>query len=329
MSETVSTSTMDLGLTTRTGHKLKDIFVSIGGCLKRFLIGFVAEMSAMEYLFIKMYHIYSFICQFFFLALCEVAVIRSKHSETERKEERMISGLTTLLFYSVFGYFVSRVREIYVNEIQRRGPTPRHSHHSSYRQYAYWICKIVIEWAKTIVIVICLREQGLNYQPNAFYNVVTFIYYICTEKITSESIEALVTLCGFTTFDSMEYLFVPIILKSTTALLSFILIGSLLNTPYGKYALLSSYFLLYLNLKDLCRNYIYPLIIEKRTYASFRMASNNDLETWDDICAVCLNKMSKARITPCNHLFHPLCLKRCLKNSLQCPLCKQNFLQTI
>lgn len=225
------------------------------------------------------------------------------------------------MFYSVFGYFVNRLREIYLNDWTR----PRRTN-NLYRDYSQWLFKIAIEWAKAIIVVVCLREQGMNYHPNVFYNVVTFLYYICTEKIFGELIEAFITYLRLDLLDALEHLYVPIILRLYTALASVGLIIYLLCTQYAKYALLSSYFLLYLNLKDLISNYIYPLMLEKQTFASFRMASMEDIEEWDDICAVCLTTMSKARITPCNHLFHPHCLKRCLKSSFQCPLCKQTFL---
>ncbi|GJQ66469.1 hypothetical protein Trydic_g4466 [Trypoxylus dichotomus] len=291
--------------------------------LKRFFLGFCAEMSAMEHMFIKMTHIYSFICQLFFMTLCEVAIIRSKLPQTyNKKDEKLITGLTTLLFYSVFGYFVNRLKEIYLNDWSR----PRRTN-NVYRDYSHWLFKVAIEWAKAIIVVICLKEQGMNYHPNAFYNIVTFAYYLCTEKIFCEIIEAATTSLNLDTLDALEYLYVPLILRTYTALSSTILILSLLRTQYARYALVSSYFLLYLNMKDLCSNYVYPLVLEKQTFASFRVASVKDIEDWDDICAVCLTTMSKARITPCNHLFHPYCLKRCLKNSFQCPLCKQTFIR--
>lgn len=259
--------------------------------------------------------------QLFFLTLCEVAIIRRK-LPAEKKDEKLITGLTTLLFYSVFGYFVNRLKDIYLSEWSR----PRRTN-NIYRDYSQWLFKIAIEWAKAIIIVLCLREQGMNYHPDVFFNVVTFTYYVCTEKIFCEIIEGFVTILGIDSLDTLEYLYVPIIMRTYTALSSAILIVSLLHTQYARYAFLSAYFLLYLNIKDLVSNYIYPLMLEKQTFASFRTASIKDIEDWDDICAVCLTTMSKARITPCNHLFHPHCLKRCLKNSFQCPLCKQNFLE--
>lgn len=237
---------------------------------------------------------------------------------SNKKDERIITGLSTLLFYSVIGYFFSRLKDVYNNNYGR--PTT-----NSMRNYLKWLCRIILEWLKALIIVICLREQGLSMKPKLYYNTITFIYYIATEKVFLDTLPNVIAYFNFDYFESLEHLYIPIILYLYTIISGTGITLYLLTTSHSRYALFSSYFIIYIRTKDLIYNYIKTLNLEKETYASFRQATDRDLKNWDDICAVCLNNMSRARITPCNHLFHPQCLKQCLKTSFQCPLCKHDF----
>lgn len=251
--------------------------------------------------------------------MCAIALTEPPTMTQMRKDERIITGLSTLLFYSVIGYFCSRLRDLYYRNYSRPST-------STIRNYLKWICRIILEWLKATIIVLCLREQGLNMKSNTTYNAITLLYYVATEKIFLETLPNIVAYFNFDCLDSLEHLYVPIALYTYTILSGLGVTLYLFTTSHARYALFSSYFILYIRLKDLIYNYVKILKLEKETYASFRSATDRDLKDWDDICAVCLNNMSKARITPCNHLFHPQCLKQCLKTSYQCPLCKQDFL---
>lgn len=39
-------------------------------------------------------------------------------------------------------------------------------------------------------------------------------------------------------------------------------------------------------------------------------------------CPVCLESMWVSRITPCGHIFHSHCLRKCLKVNQSCPCCR-------
>lgn len=257
------------------------------------------------------------IFQLFFFTMCSLALMES----TIRKDERIVTGLSTLLFYSVIGYFVSRIRDMYYKNYARPST-------STVRNYLKWIFRIVIEWLKAAVIIICLREQGLNMKPNFYYNSITFLYYVATEKVFLDTLPNIVAYFNFDCLESLEHLYVPITLYLYTIVSGSGITLYLLTSAHARHAIFSSYFIIYIRIKDLIHNYIKVLNLEKETYASFRIASEKELKNWDDICAVCLNNMSRARITPCNHLFHPQCLKQCLKTSFQCPLCKQDFISS-
>jgi hypothetical protein len=268
-----------------------------------------------EQFYIKLYNIYAFVSQMMFFVLC--SLVFNEKVESDRFEEYLLMALKTLLFYSVFTYFTTKTKDIL----------------SSNRILIFhnWnlmegICRIVIEWAKAIIVVICLREQGIDFRPSVPYAVSTFSYYLCTEKIFTDIFRKAFQYCAFAIFDDLEHLYVPLLLNIYTVTLSITIeLYFFLTTKFVNFAFVCSYFLIYIRIKDSYYNYWKILELEKQTFDNFRNASQKQLDEYDDICAVCLNKMSKAKITPCNHYFHPNCLKECLKNSFLCPLCKLNF----
>ncbi|XP_077283951.1 TRC8 ring finger protein [Arctopsyche grandis] len=50
-------------------------------------------------------------------------------------------------------------------------------------------------------------------------------------------------------------------------------------------------------------------------------ASSVQLDSLDDVCAICYQEMSSAKITKCNHYFHGVCLRKWLYVQDRCPLC--------
>ncbi|ENN72000.1 hypothetical protein YQE_11291, partial [Dendroctonus ponderosae] len=279
------------------------------------------EIHNIEQFVINLHNIYAFACQISFFLLCEQRMYRPDSSSLSPDKD-IVLALTTVLFYSVLGYFATRVRDIYQGSRNRVVVgTP------SLTNYLKWLCKIILEWAKAVVAVLCLREQGIQYEPKLAYSLITSIYYLCTEKIFMEIFSQLVEALKIDKLENLEHLYVPLLMNAV-AIAAGIVVGLYsLYFNYSNLILLSLYFTVYLRIKDAYYNYWELLITERDTYSNFQVATSKDIEDWDDICAVCLNNMSKARITPCNHLFHPYCLKRCLRHSFYCPLCKHDFLE--
>lgn len=253
--------------------------------------------------------------QLLFFVCC--AVVYKEYQIPERTEEPVLIALKTLLFYSVFTYFTTKTKEILSpNRI------------NLFRNWSLMegICRIVIEWSKAIVVVMCLREQGIHFKPSIPYAATTFTYYLCTEKIFTDIFQKTIVYCKFEIFEDLDHLYVPLVLNIYTVTLSFTAdLYLFMSTKFLLFAIFCAYFTIYLRLKDCYYNFWNLLIMEKQTFNSFRDATQQDLDNYDDICAVCLSKMSRAKITPCNHFFHPCCLRECLKNSFLCPLCKVNF----
>ncbi|XP_070541471.1 E3 ubiquitin-protein ligase RNF139-like [Ptychodera flava] len=54
---------------------------------------------------------------------------------------------------------------------------------------------------------------------------------------------------------------------------------------------------------------------------SLPVATNQQLDELNDVCAICYQELLSACITPCNHYFHSLCLRKWLYLQDKCPLC--------
>ncbi|XP_050311564.1 uncharacterized protein LOC126747119 [Anthonomus grandis grandis] len=291
------------------------------------LLGYLAmeiyeEIHDLEQFFIKLYHVYGFVCQVNFYLLCYSLFYdrtRLLPLRAEKIDEPFVVALTTILFYSVFAYFATRARDIYTGNRARTisAISP------SFFNYFKWFCRIFLEWAKAVVVILCLREEGINYQPSLIYSLITFIYFLCTEKCLLEIVSQLIGVLGL---DHLEHLYVPLGMNVLAITMGVAVGGFNCYLNSSPYQLLPFYFMVYLRVKDAYFNCWINLEKEKRMYSQFQVATNEDIDNWDDICAVCLNRMSHARITPCRHLFHPNCLKQCIRNSPYCPLCKQHFL---
>lgn len=52
------------------------------------------------------------------------------------------------------------------------------------------------------------------------------------------------------------------------------------------------------------------------------MATDEELDTNSDNCAICWEKMDSARKLPCGHLFHNGCLQSWMEQEPSCPTCR-------
>ncbi|KAJ8025919.1 hypothetical protein HOLleu_33624 [Holothuria leucospilota] len=52
-----------------------------------------------------------------------------------------------------------------------------------------------------------------------------------------------------------------------------------------------------------------------------------DPEDLQDVCAICYEEMKSARVTPCRHFFHTICLRKWLYVQITCPMCHATIVQ--
>jgi E3 ubiquitin-protein ligase RNF139 len=91
-----------------------------------------------------------------------------------------------------------------------------------------------------------------------------------------------------------------------------------------------------LRLYGLCHVHIYLVILHLKAMlyqrrqvvqfiANLPDASKEQIEDNNDVCSICLHDMKSAKITPCNHLYHEMCLRKWLNTKTDCPLCKETI----
>lgn len=231
-----------------------------------------------------------------------------------------LTGLNSLLFYYIITFFVKRITDIF-KTFNSSPSAPQ----TKNRSLLLCILKIILEWAKAVIIIICLREQGLQPHPSIIYTLVTFLYYICTEGVFIELFPKVLTYLDVESFEGLEALYGPVILNCCTLSLSIVLSMFLYLKSYNRLATFIFYHAIILNYKGAKSKCWQKLKEEKDILKLFRLATKKEIEEWNDICAICLQPMERARVTKCSHIFHAECLRRCCKISNLCPLCKADL----
>ncbi|XP_063216301.1 uncharacterized protein LOC134527506 isoform X2 [Bacillus rossius redtenbacheri] len=299
-----------------TTVRLRPVF----GFLKRVY----APLDRTEQVFIKMSNISTMANQLLFFMACDRVLVPGQK----------VTCLYSLMFYNVLAYCVSYIKELVQKEDW--SPYVTVAGHSSVRHLAMSATKIVLEWTKAVTFVVTVvfmllvlgLEQGLqHYRPTALYTALTWTYYLATEKVFAEAFPSLLALCRLEALESLEALWAPVLLRALTLLMSLLVAVPLAARPqqHGRLLLALAYVNLHLRVKETRAQSLRGLRSERAVLAPFRRAAPEELAAWDDVCAVCLGAMRRARVTPCHHLFHGDCLRRCLGSSQHCPLCKRQL----
>ena len=107
-------------------------------------------------------------------------------------------------------------------------------------------------------------------------------------------------------------------------------------SPLSTLAVVSSYTNMYVPLARLRAEVLAPLLQEREGLQAFRQPTQvtscspslvnsqlqEELSKAGPQCPVCLDVMHVGRVTPCGHVFHSHCLRRCLASSNTCPYCR-------
>lgn len=263
-----------------------------------------------------------FSLQIVFFTICERILIPYQN----------VTALYSLMFYNVLTYCILYIKQMIGNP--HWSPYINVANHSNIKHLAMSATKIVLEVTKAITFIItivfmlfvgCLEQRMHYYQPTKYYTLFTGLYYLATEKMFADFFPSLLTYFQISYLENLENLWAPVLLNIITQSLSFGFASILIF--YGAYgsAFLTFYLNVYLSYKKLMKGSLKKLIEEKALVSQFRFATKSELEEFEDICAVCLNEMRLAKITPCHHIFHTDCLRKCLLNCDKCPLCKREF----
>ncbi|KAG7204230.1 hypothetical protein KM043_002058 [Ampulex compressa] len=290
--------------------------------LSDFLKRVYGPVDRAENLFLKMRNISIMANQIVFLMLADKTLI----------PQQKMTCLYTLMFYNVIAYCVSYIKELI--EKEDWSPYVTLTERSKIKHLAMSATKIVLEWTKAVTFVVTVTftllvfglEQGLeHYKPSTLYTVVTWIYYSATEKVFVDMFPTILGFLQLEALENIENLYAPVILRCFTIAMSAFFSLILLPTAQWKILFIATYLNVYLRWKELMQNSGAALKREREVLNRYRKATIEEIERFDDVCAVCLCNMTKARVTPCHHLFHADCLRQCLKTSDSCPMCKREL----
>jgi hypothetical protein len=101
-----------------------------------------------------------------------------------------VTALYNVMFYNVITYCVTYLKELI--EKEDWSPWIHLTKTSNVRHLAMSTTKIVLEWTKAVTFIVTIvfmlllfgLEQGLqHYQPNIMYAIITWFYYMATEKV--------------------------------------------------------------------------------------------------------------------------------------------------
>lgn len=162
-------------------------------------------------------------------------------------------------------------------------------------------------------------------RPSAVYTVITWAYYASTEKVFVEMFPGILSFLQLEALENIENLYAPVILRCFTIGISALFTLILVPSASWKFLLVAAYLNVFLRSKELIQNSVAVLRQEREILNQYRKATNEEIDKFDDVCAVCLCGIKKARVTPCHHLFHADCLRQCLKSSDKCPMCKREL----
>lgn len=244
--------------------------------------------------------------------------------------QEKLTGLYALLFYNVICYLLMYTqRLLYLQDIT---PVVFVSEHSNVRHLAMTATKVMLEFTRAVTFVITGvfmllvfgLEQGLeHFNPTWYYIVITVIYFTLTERTCQEKIPSLLTYLDCEYFESLENLWTPVLVRLCSSLASGLMILLVFICSHENWILLAaaSFINVYMTVKDLDQHW-QALMKEKLCIDKYRYATLQEINYNDDVCAICLQKMSTARVTPCHHMFHGDCLRKCLKERPFCPMCK-------
>ncbi|XP_057665130.1 RING finger protein 145 homolog [Diorhabda carinulata] len=312
------------------GNKIVDLFMKYYGPVCYILYKIYEPLDKCEKVFMKMSNISNLITQLIFFMMCD-RVLLCDFGGTNCPQKK-ITGLYSLMFYNVIAYCTSYIKELV--EKEDWSVTVRMTQHSNIKHVAMSATKIVLEWTKAVTFIITVTfmllvfglEQGLeHYQPTALYTFVTWTYYMCTEKVFVELFLPLLLSLKLKSLEALEPLYAPVLLRYYTIGLAVIIVTLLSFHGQLRFTALSFHLTVFLRTKDLVMNYLKKLKAEQALLGQFRYATHEEIRDCDDVCAVCLSAMERARVTPCQHMFHAVCLRQCLNNSSMCPICKRQY----
>ncbi|XP_037081936.1 uncharacterized protein LOC119102600 [Pollicipes pollicipes] len=279
------------------------------------------HVARLERALMTMHNLTTLLNQLLTLVACDVVFLPGQK----------FSSLYTLMFLNVVSYCVKYVSEMaHKDLVMEVTISPR----SGVRHLALTTTRLIYEWTKAITFVITVvsmllvfgLQRGLSrYQPSAGYLLVAVLYYAASERrLTGAWQAALERLC-LPNLDGLEELWTPLLLGYGCAAVAGLLAATAAWLGHVRLALAVGYLCCWFRARETSTSHLAALGQQRALLLPFRTAEPAELRDMDDVCAVCLAPMREARVTPCHHLFHSSCLRRCLQVTDRCAICKRDL----
>lgn len=221
------------------------------------------------------------------------------------------------------------------------------------RHLAMSATKLVLEWTKMVTFIatlitfllgiyanfmrvlllyyvnlffLVLQLDSLSHLPPLKYTFLTLTYYLVMEDKIKLSNKCKSYAFTFDQIQGLEPLYFQLCQTVLTICLNILLLLPLIRSN-AKLCLVTLYHNVYLQYKNF-RRHRDAIHNEWERISMFRVASPDEIEELDDVCAVCLNPLlNQVRVTKCRHYFHANCLRLYLKESNldSCPICKRTL----
>lgn len=243
-----------------------------------------------------------------------------------------LTCLYSLMIYNVIAYCISYIKDSLRK--QDWSPYVRISESTHVRHLAMSATKFVLELTKAVSFVITVVftllvfgfEQGLRYyRPTWPHMFTTGMYFLMTDKSVVRHMHAALESLKMESLEGMERLWAPVLIQGSLLFASAALTLPRIVDGDFRLAAFAGYTNVYLCWKGPLESAWKDLRSEFSRLSKYRKATEKEVCDRDDVCAVCLQPMKFARLTPCNHMFHGDCLRLCLREKNNCPMCKQEL----
>ncbi|XP_068203851.1 uncharacterized protein [Palaemon carinicauda] len=233
-----------------------------------------------------------------------------------------LASLYFLLFYTVLAYLK---KSLSTRQWSQIGSTNSTSMQDFLRLTTWYIAVRLGKGVAMSFVLVMFTMQFNHIEPDFKYIAITFVYFTLTQRKCTgdERIVGWTRSLGLEVMEQEEEFWVPLVLQILPTVASACAMVPLCQTHLALCSV-ASY-----------TNIIVPFILLKEQIdyhhlqhtdllVNFRRATIKEIEA-HSTCPVCLEDLRVARATPCGHLYHAVCLRKCLAISPLCPMCKQSI----
>ncbi|XP_054287379.1 uncharacterized protein LOC129003149 [Macrosteles quadrilineatus] len=235
-------------------------------------------------------------------------------------DERFAS-LYVLLFYTVLAYLQQSLKKRQWSQVL---------HETTAADFLRLTTAFVVaRLGKAIVmgmVLLTFTVQFNDIEPPISYVLLTAAFFLLSQfpGTPGEDSPVVTTVRSFDLYEleGLEEWWMPTITRSTTITMSAMLVMFLLLRSHWILALLLGYTNVMVPWSLMMEQCWSPLCDQRQTTAQYSMPSLRQVR--GQVCPVCLDDMRllSARVTPCRHVLHTYCLRKCVQSFHQCPLCK-------